>query len=333
MKPDSSRIVARLQALKEENWLGQARSWWPDFLFHVTDVQNAARILDAGRVLSRAQCIATGAMAVDSASEEVLGSTNRRWMEYARLYFRPRTPFQYQTEGFRPVGQRGSLNAYCPMPIVLLFDSISILTRDDSQFSDGNLASPNVEVGRSADFFDRLPFREIYHDSSLTDDEKRSIIYHRHAEVIVPDELELTALRRIWCRTPAEQETLQSLAPSKAWSMFSGRVGSSPRPNLFNRQWTFVERVELSANRIEIQLNPWSRTRGPFAARAEVSEGRSGEVAVWENPTFHPEPHQNTLALALPFATPRPRYSVQFWLDGNLAYAGAYIGDEQSSLH
>src|SRR5688572_2580985 len=180
MKSDSARIVARLQTLKAETWLGQARSWWPDFLFHVTDVQNAARILISGRVLSRAQCIATGVLAVDSASEEVIGSTDRRWIEYARLYFRPRTPFQYQTEGFRPIGQRGSLNAYCPMPIVLLFDSASILTRDDSQFSDGNLASPNVVVGCSAEFFERLPFKEMYHDSWLTDDEKRSVIYHRH---------------------------------------------------------------------------------------------------------------------------------------------------------
>lgn len=331
MKPDSDRIVARLQALKAEDWLGQARSWWPDFLFHVTDVQNAARVLASGRLLSRARCTATGAMAVDSASGDVLGSTNRRWIEYVRLYFRPRTPFQYQTEGFRPLGQRGSLNAYCPMPIVLLFDAASILTRDDSQFSDGNLASRDAEVGRSAEFFEHLPFREIYHDSPLTDDEKRSVIYHRHAEVIVPDELDLTALRRIWCRTPAEQETLQALVPSTSWAMFSSRVGSSPRPNLFHRQWSFVERVDLSANRIAIHLNPWSRTQGPFSARVEVSEEPGGQVGSWANPGFHPEPRQSTLTLS--FASQRPRYSVRFWLDEFLAYAGAYVGDEQSSLH
>lgn len=332
LKPDANRIIARLQALKAEAWLGQSRAWWPEFLFHVTDVLNAARILTTGRLLSRARCEETGAMAVDNASERVLGGTDPRWKQYVRFYFRPKTPFQYQTEGFRPLGSRGSLDAYCPMPIVLLFDAVSLLTRDDCCFSDGNLAAGDPDVGDDALFFERLPFRQIYHDSWLTDDEKRSVVYHRHAEAIVLHELDLGALRRIWCRTPAEQETLQSLVPADTWSAFVSRVGTSPRPNLFYRQWTFVERVELASNQIEIRLNPWSRTPGPFSARIERSNERSGEVGSWDDETFHTAEYGHILTLNPALSERYPRYSVRFWLDQRLAYAGSYSGEEHSFL-
>jgi hypothetical protein len=231
LKPDAARIAARLQALKEEPWLGPARAWWPDYLFHVTDVQNAAGILTSGRLLSRALCEETGAMVVDNASEQILAGTDPAWQGFVRLYFRPKTPFQYQTEGFRPIGQRGSLQAYCPMPVVFLFDAVAVLTRADTLFSDGNLAVANVGVGDDAAFFEMLPFEDIYHSSPLSEAEKRSIVYHRHAEVVIPDELDLSALRRIWCRSPAEQQTLQILCPKDLDAVRgASRIEPPPKP-------------------------------------------------------------------------------------------------------
>jgi hypothetical protein len=330
LKPDADRIMGRLQTLRSEAWLGQARSWWPDFLFHVTDVQNAAKILAAGQLLSRARCETTGAMAVDNASERVLGGTDPSWKEFVRFYFRPKTPFQYQTEGFRPIGSRGSLDAYCPMPIVFLFDAPALLGRADSRFSDGNLAVAQPNVGDDAVFFESLPFQQIYHDSWLTEEEKRSVVYHRHAEVIVPDRLDLSALRRIWCRSPAEQETLRSLVSDDTWSRIADRVGSSSRPNLFYRQWTFVEAVVLSATQIEIRLNPWSRTPGPFVARIDRVDERSGEIGSWTDQAFSSEEYKHALVLDPALSDPDPRYSVRLWLDERLAYAGAYSGEAHS---
>jgi hypothetical protein len=332
LKPDADRITARLRALKSESWLGQARAWWPDFLFHVTDVQNAARILTSGRLLSRARSEATGAMAFDNASEQVLAQTDPFWKDFVRLYFRPRTPFQYHTEGFRPVGNLTSLQGYCPVPVVFLFDAESLLTRADSSFSDGNLAARNARSGDTAAFFEDLPFTEIYHDGPIPPDQVRSIVYHRHAEVVIPDELDLAALRRVWCRSPAEQETLQWLAPLDTWRTSAARVGSSSRPNLFNRKWTFVERAELSADRISIRLNPSSQTPGPFSARVELFDEASRVSLSWSDARFDSREYGHTLVLDPGLPDPHPRYSVRFLLDERLAFAGSYSGDIEDLL-
>lgn len=331
-KPDAERIVARLEALKQESWLRGAQSWWPDFLFHVTDAQNAANILKSGHLLSRARCEQTGVMAFDNASGQVLAGTDPAWKEFVRLYFRPMTPFQYRTEGFRPSGQRSSLDAYCPMPVVFLFDAAPVLTRADTLFSDGNLAAANPQVGNDATFFDKLPFREIYHSSGLSDVEKRSIVYHRHAEVMIPGQLGLSAVRRIWCRSPAEQETLRSLVPEERWRGFWARVGSSSRPNLFNCKWTFVEQARLSADEIDIRLNPGTVTPGPFAAQIELLDDQRGLLGSWSDDAFDSRAYEHSLVFDPNFLGRSAGYRVRFWLDERLAYEGSYSGEAEDLL-
>ena len=47
-KPDAGRISRFLTDLKKEAWLGIARRWRPNYLFHFTDIQNAVSILKTG---------------------------------------------------------------------------------------------------------------------------------------------------------------------------------------------------------------------------------------------------------------------------------------------
>lgn len=152
-KPDAARIEAHLDRLREAGWLGVARQWWPKFVFRFDDIQNVVRILTAGKVRCRSQ----RGEALETASQEVLGNTEEKWKDCVRLYFRPRTPTQYQVEGFRPKGQLGSLRAHMPVPVFLLFDAKQILTRKATQFSTGNLAA-NPVVGDTAGFFETIPF-------------------------------------------------------------------------------------------------------------------------------------------------------------------------------
>ena len=63
-KPDADRILRHLEALKQTAWLGEARAWWPNYLFHFTDLENAAAILEEGKLLARSR----RAMLTDSAS-------------------------------------------------------------------------------------------------------------------------------------------------------------------------------------------------------------------------------------------------------------------------
>jgi len=48
----------------------------------------------------------------------------------------------------------------------------------------------------------------VYHEGWMKEEEKSQIKFHRHAEVIVPEELGLDALQRVWCRSEAEYQTL-----------------------------------------------------------------------------------------------------------------------------
>ena len=208
-KPDAARIVAHLESLKSANWIGPARQWWPNYVFFFADLPNALRILRTGKLICRSKA----EMAVDTGSEKVLNITADEWKDCVRLYFRPRTPTQHQIEGFRPAGKYDSLGKHMPAPIFFIFDAKDILTRKSTRFTTGNL-SQRPPVGDSADFFEAIPFEKVYHDSWMREEEKQEIKFHRHAEIIVPHELELDALARIWCRSEAEYLTLLHLLPT-----------------------------------------------------------------------------------------------------------------------
>ena len=160
-KPDAPKISQFLTNLKKEDWLGTARSWWPDYLFHYTDILNAAKILMTGALLSRNEASKLRLMRIDNASQDIIADTDDELKNYVRLYFRPRTPTQYNNEGFRPVTAR-SRQSHCPVPIYFLFYSEPILSRADSQFTYGNLKSAR-ETFNSASDFEKIPFQSVYH--------------------------------------------------------------------------------------------------------------------------------------------------------------------------
>ena len=193
IKQDADLILSHLRSLKDTSWIAESQSRWPDFLYHFTDIHNAIEILRKGELICRSELESTGSLATDIASPEVISSTSDRWKDYVRFYFRPKTPTQYRNEGFRPRNQRELGGAHCPVPIFFLFDIKPIVSREETKFSDGNLAA-DANVDSTAAFFTSLPFEKIYHERSLwglDEGEKRKIIFHRHAEVIVPQAVEL----------------------------------------------------------------------------------------------------------------------------------------------
>lgn len=141
--------------------------------------------------------------------------------------------------------------------------------------------------------------------------------------MIVPHELDLTPLRRLWCRGPAELDTLRSLVSPTTWSSYRPRAGSSPRPHLFFRRWTFVERVDLADDRAHIQFNPYSRTPGSFAARLDFDLG-GGQLAEWKDDAFSAVKYGPASTLTVTLPETRATYSVRLTLDGHLAYGGSY---------
>lgn len=321
-KPDAQRIKRFLSNLKNAEWLGSARRWWPDFLFHVTDIQNAVSILRTGMLLSRQE--AQGLMVTDNASPDIIARTEDRWKNYVRLYFRPRTPTHFRSEGFRPRNQR-SLNAHCPVPVCFLFDSYSILSRAGSQFSNGNLATSNAEVFHSAADIERMPFEYIYYDSRPPEDKLRDITFHRNAEVIVPEWLDLSSLRFIACRSQSEYETFLYLLSSGTRARWGNRIGLLNHLDLFEKQWTYVETVELGQISASFHFNRSSSTPGPFHARVDIADTLTDRRLVWEDKAYTAN---DSLALNLANIGPLRDYSVTLTLDGQLAYAGRYQQDD-----
>ena len=258
-------------------------------------------------------------MSSDNASQAVIQHTGVRWKDSVRLYFRPRTPTQINNEGIRPAREK-SLDSHCPVPVFLLFDSLDVLTRQSTLFSDRSLAKHGVRVGGSAAEFLKLPFQKIYHNTWFEPDERDEIVACRHAEVIVPRHLDLDALKYVWCRSQAEKTTLLHLLRPGVRAMWADRIYQGNKYDLFFNSWTFVERADLSSSDMVFFFNPSTKTPGPFLLRVRVKVADLSDPIVHEDNAF-----MASGRLQLLFKRNRSRYTVEVTLDESLAYQSEFV--------
>lgn len=296
--------------------------WWPRYVYHFTDVNNASSIIQAGHLFSRMECQRQGLMVVDNANSEIIQQTKRENLNFVRLYFRPRTPTQFRNEGIRPLHQRDSGGAHCPIPVFFCFDALDVLSLDSVEYSNGNIASNDAIKGRDRDFFFSIPFQHVFHDGAFSRDLRDTIVFHRHAEVLVPSMLSLRPyLKFIACRSTAERQTLLHLLPENirhAWSPFI-RISDV---GLFERKWTFIEEVVVIDETVVYRFNPNSTTPEPFTVRMEYQEDGDTTATEW---------HGNNIKLN---GTRRVRIvgasrgKVRLYLDNALAFADTIIFDD-----
>ena len=326
LRPESEIAAIRhhLENLKKARWMDAARQWWPTRLFHSTDINNAVSILRSGELLRRVEVEKSGSLAVDIASREVISQTDPRWKEYVRFYFRPRTPTQYRNEGFRPRHSQ-ELQSHCPVPVYLIFDAIPVISMAESQFTDGNAGVAGVNPSKDVNYLERIPFHLVYHDSAFLPAERSVIVYHRNAEVMVPNKVGLETLRFIGCRSSAEYETLLHLLPPGVRSRWIDKIGVRPEHRLFHQYWTFVDRCELSAESIIFRFNPSTKTPGPFHARVEITDPGTGKRYSWERQDYR---CNNRITLSLQQVLNPLDYTVRLTLDGQLAYANRYQAED-----
>ncbi|MBZ0296447.1 MAG: DUF4433 domain-containing protein, partial [Anaerolineae bacterium] len=208
----------------------------------------------------------------------------------------------------------------------MLFDFGDVISREDALFSYGSLARPDTEVYSTADAFDELPFDLVYHDSRFEKEERDQIVFHRHAEVIVPDEIELDSLRVIWCRSEAEYETLRFLLPEAVLRHWSAKIGVRADYNLFNREWVYVDRVALEAQQAVFCFNPprSSLDAGPFDLELKIADMANGDIYRYQDPIAE---INSPLVVDLSLLGRPQAYTAQLLLDGKVAYAGAYHAD------
>jgi len=327
IKPDAQDIVEHIKNLKKQTWLSESQKWWPDHLFHFTDIENAVKILTDGALYSRTELLITGRLSTDIASPNVIASTATQWKNYVRLYFRPRTPTQYCNEGFRPINQLKLGGAHCPVPIIFIFEAKQILIQKGTLFSDGNLAA-GANVGGTAVFLSSIPFEKVYHDRYLTEADRANIKFHRHAEVIVPTSLNLSSLKFILCRNQAEFETLLHLMPVTVFDKWQHKVSVDTKLKLFFSKWSFILKADISTSEISFTFNPFSLTPGPFKAKMEILEEATNIVYSWEKKVFYTDA-EAPLSFSLSKMTHSEQYEVSFWLDEKLAYKNIFMDDSE----
>ena len=209
------------------------------------------------------------------------------------------------------------------MPVVLVFDSIPLLTASGTMFTNGNAASWGASRDGSIEFLRSIPFQKVYHDGAVKDREKRDIVFHRCAEVLVRDELPLAHLKHVLCRSHAEYETLMNILSENARAQFRKKIGVSGRVHF--RRWTFVESVDLTHDRVNFRFNPSSLTPGPFDTTMELCNGTSTLVGRWHDQAYQAN---GTLAIGLSRLGSLQAYRVTLTFDGLLAYCGLFAPEE-----
>ena len=317
MKPDSDEIKLFLDNLASESWLG-SRSLWVKYIFHHTDIHNAVEILKSGKFLCRRLLDETGSMPIDNASRAIISSTEPAVKDYVRLYFRPRNPTQYRNEGIRPK-EKQWVESHCPVPVFFLFDSKEILTRDDCRFSEGNLAAVGTQGLRStAKELAALDFRKIYHDSPHHDN---SITFHKNAEVAVLNDLDLSALKFIVCRSPAEKESLLNLLPTDAFLKWSSKILIDTKANFFFRKWAFVQTVDLTTKYAAIDFSPDAIEPSPFLLTAKLKGNREKVI---EKKNFCANK-----VIVFEFVEDVLIYQIEIKLDDSIVYSGRFDGSDE----
>lgn len=249
--------------------LPDSRKWWPKFFYHFTNMDNAFGILEKGWIYGRNEAIESHLMKTENASPSVISITQNKIKEYARLYFRPRTPTQYHNEGYKPRHIRDELvNANCPVPIFFFFDSESVLKMDGVEFSEVSCAGrDDLMLLSGEDAFSKLPFSKIYHEGKVLPEFRDDIVKHRHAEVVRLGGLPIQGiLKGIVCRSVAEKQTLLYLLKTRYAQLYSdyhNLIYYSPKLDLFFNNGIFVKSVEYINNNVMVKLNDKAKRYRP----------------------------------------------------------------------
>ena len=330
LKPDAGQIRSYMRGLASSLRLDPSRRWWTNWLFRSDHVENAAAILNSGKLLSRSSAEIHGLIKHDSGSPQYINHLSTQHRSYVRLYFRPRTPTQYSNEGIRPKSAI-QYDAHMPVPVYMLF-SISLLTRQGVSFTPGRLTE-TVSVGDSVEFLKSIEFSSVYHDGPVGRlgelAQRSSILNARHAEVLVPHELPLDHLKHIVCRSAPERDTLLKLLTPDVRDKWIERVCvDEGRRRLFYRRGTFVQHTDLSLDRTRFVFYSnmiSSDMRGPFALEIEWTTP-DDRRAIHKDPEFIVANHPKQFLLRRAM----PAYKVKVTLNGDLAYLGEF--DKDSAL-
>ncbi|MCT7973676.1 DUF4433 domain-containing protein [Laspinema olomoucense] len=190
--------------------LSRQHSTWKGYIYHFTHVENAVSIIQAEKLQARNYC----PNFCDSAGSNLIGQTVNDVKNFARFYFRPKTPTQWHNEALGK--RRNNIYALCPVPIFFRFNLKKVLQTQGSRcaLSNGNLASASSNYGNTANFVEQyFDFDNVY--STIKEVGQETFMRAAQQEFIVHHCLDFTQLNlediTIVCRTEQDRQTLLNL--------------------------------------------------------------------------------------------------------------------------
>lgn len=248
--------------LRESRKLPEEIAWWPNYLYHFTDINHAVSIIDTGWIYGRTTVKQKHLTKTDAASQNVLSVTSEAVKQCGRLYMRPLTPTQFYSEGYKPkaVRHKDYKDANCPVPVFFLFDAVKTMEYPGVFFVERGAAGYKTEAWKTGvDAFSALKFDFIFHCGPTDNPE---IFKQRRTEVLREGGIPLAGLlRRIVCRTPAEMQTLLALirnrCPQKydTYKSIITYASADVVSTLFMLHGIYVKAVSATKEQVLIEFN------------------------------------------------------------------------------
>lgn len=262
------------------------RAKWPSRLFHHAALENAARILRSGKLLSRID--SKDVRAVDVAPVELIGYRTHAH-RFARLYFRPRTPTQYRIEGIRKSSEYYQ-EKHAPILVMLVFDARRVLTLQNVRFSDGNMQSWSTSDSNTPEFFANIDWSRVFHNSATSD---ASVRRCRCAEVLARSPLLIReTLQWVYCRSHAERATLLNALGSHSGT-WRDKIQVSDDMQVFEKRFTYVDSVTLQGEGVNFQLHPREDGKS-VALKVRVWDDTNTRIIDAARESLNPIPPQGT---------------------------------------
>jgi hypothetical protein len=223
-------------------------------------------------------------------------------------------------EGIRRTGDfyQGEANCHAPILVMFLFDIVSVLTKEGTFVSDGNMQRQATKHDNTDAFFATIDFQRVFHEGRTND---TTITNSRHAEVLAASPLPLNKhLKWVYCRSSAERTFLLHELGRYAAS-WKDLILVSDDMNLFERRYCFVKDVYLRGDGLCFALN--GRFDGVSVALRVNCYKMSNEEPIisFESSDFAPIPRKGPRWIIKHDIAPG-RYHCTIHVDNFLAFKG-----------
>ena len=226
------------------------RAVWPHFLYHACDVTTAVNIIRHNELKSRNDASDFLDVANGGALNIFDGAHS-----CARLYFRPKNGFHFRTEGIKCIADPWRLPHHMSIPVMFVFDFVSVITLPGARFSNGNVQRSKTFLDGDASF-DTLDFDAVYHDAPTNNENKDYIANMRMSEVSVDNKVLLTShLKAIVFRTQSDMRTFDHLLHVAGLICPYKRFVERARGTLFLARALYLNDLSFSNDTISLTFN------------------------------------------------------------------------------